>query len=103
MRNLIDQVKSFSEDFTLNLNDEVNKILQHFNVTIVGTQDKRKQKRTRLVKHFQRQFYKFMRMEKEWIYPTDKGKKENALGLTEKEKYEMSLARKEKALIKELQ
>lgn len=93
------------EDFTLNLSDEVNDILTYFNVIIEGTQEKRTAKRTRLVKHFSRQFYKFIKLEKEWIFPGDKDKSKNAsaLGITDKQKYEMTIARKEKALLKDLE
>ena len=49
-----------------------------------------------------RQFYKFMQLEKEWAFPREKKLTAAEMGITEKQAYEKSLERKEKALIKDM-
>ena len=98
VQKLIEQVRSENEDYTLTLSDHVKQILAFFRVTIVGTQEKRQAKRIRLLTHFMRQFFKFIKMEKEWANDI----KNNDMGISEKKKYEDSLKRKERDLLNDV-
>lgn len=101
------------ENYTLNLSQEINDILDEFNVTIKGTQEKRKDKRVRLMNYFLKQYYKFFTLELKWAY--NKNKEDKCVPgfeqlqdrvvknweteMTEKQKYEDKLLRMEQDLL----
>ena len=93
---LIRQIYAPEEQFTLNLPDEIRKILEHFKVTVVGSHEKRVSKRLRLTNHFFRQFSKYIRAEKYWA--SYKHKRPKVPDELMKETYEDMLERQEKEL-----
>ena len=66
LEHLIEQIGAKEEDYTLNLEPEIQEILEHFKVIVIGTKEKRTAKRLRLTNHFMRQFFKYIRKEKQW-------------------------------------
>ena len=65
---------------------------------MIGTREKRVAKRLRLTNHFMRQFFKYIRKEKEWASGIKPKIKDEDL----KKTYEDTLKRKQEQLLKEM-